>query len=161
MASSENVLAIDADNLDKEWIEQPERYYLYAYELAQARLRLQEAEQELDVTAAEVEQAIRADPVAYNLPKITEASVKACILMQAEYKIAQREVNAARHSVDLHQAMVTALDHRKRALEKLVDLWLGNYYAAPRESRVSGGAAQSQKRMDAKLAKAYKKADSE
>ena len=54
------------------------------------------------------------------------------IIIQQGYKEAQQEYIAGKHSVDVVQAVVTTLDHRKRALESLVTLHGQDYYSTPR-----------------------------
>ena len=58
--------------------------------------------------------------------------------VQDEYLEASVAVSKAYHKVNLTQAAVTALEHRKRALEKLVDLHGQNYFAEP-HAKTEGG----------------------
>jgi len=51
--------------------------------------------------------------------------------MQKSYKVAAKEVLRLRHAADVLQAAVTALDHRKKALENLVYLHGQNYFSEP------------------------------
>jgi hypothetical protein len=64
--------------------------------------------------------------------KVTEAAVAAAILTQPNYRVALKALTAARHRQDVYQAAVDALDHRKKALESLVQLHGQGYFAAPR-----------------------------
>lgn len=130
--SDESFLAIDEYNLEKEWVNQPALYQKYAEKLAKARLRLDEATAALEVITAETDKAVRMAPESYGIDKVTEGSVKATVLMQEDYQEAVKEVNQCKYQVGIMQAAVTALDHRKKALESLVQLHLSSYYAEPK-----------------------------
>lgn len=137
-----SVFEIDENALDREWIAQPILFYQYAERLADARLELDEAKANFDLVGAECDYAVRSNPQVYDLDKVTERAVEKAVINQEEFQAAQRKVQKAKHKVDVLQAFVTALDHRKRALEKLVDLFGMNYYAKP-----EAGTAESKETM--------------
>lgn len=122
----------DKDDLDGEWVRQPELYHEYATQLADARLDLEEKRNALDVIQAELDNDIRTDPDAYGFTKVTDAVVKATLPAQPEYKKATDRVNKARHRVHILEAAVASLDHKKKALENLVYLHGQNYFSSPR-----------------------------
>ena len=132
------ILAIDVDRLDEEWVEQPTLFFRYAAKAADAKLMLNEAEAELDVVDAELASLIREkfERFGFNKPPAVE-TVKATVLLQDEHQEAQKVVNKARHDLDVFQAAVSALDHRKRALENLVFLHGQNYFSSPRANKSS------------------------
>jgi len=123
---------IDEHNLDREWVEQPSLYFKWARKVADARMVLDEAKAEVDVTKAEVSRLIRDDPEDFGLEKVTEAAVTAAIPEHPDMMRAVKALSKAKHDVDIYQAAVNALDHRKRALEKLVDLHGQNYFSSPK-----------------------------
>lgn len=133
----ESVFGINKNILDDEWLRQPKLYFNWALQLEDARADFEEVKAEFDVTKAEVDLAIRTNPDNYDLPKVTDKAILASMIVQPEYKDAQREVFKAKHRVGILQAAVTALDHRKKALEKLVDLHGQKYFASPRASETS------------------------
>lgn len=122
---------IDEDRLDLECLRQPKRYYKYATMLADAQQVLAEAKAELDITKADLANAIRNDPEEYEMTKVTEASVAAAVICQDEYGTALQIVHDAKHEVDVLQAAVVSLDHRKRMLQNLIALHGQNYFASP------------------------------
>lgn len=128
-------LSIDTDTLDEEWKEQPVLYGKHAEKVANARLNLDEAKSNLEVVKAELDKTIRESPEDYDIPKVTEAAVQATILLQEEYKESLKAVHMAQYTLNLHSGYLNALDHRKKALEKLVDLFLADYFSAPRQSK--------------------------
>lgn len=146
----ELVFDIDKNLLDDEWLRQPKLYFEWAVQLEDARAEFEETKAEFDVTKSEVDLAIRMSPGDYeDLPKevvekgkITEKMVAAILITQTEYKDAQQAMFTARHRVGILQAVVTALDHRKKALEKLVDLYGQKYFATPRASENSKEAME-------------------
>lgn len=132
-----NKYDIDPDRLDEQWCGQPGLYHAAAVRLADARQAHAEAKAALDVTEAELSLAVRRDPQdpAWRLDKATEASVAAAVLTQPGYRKALQAVIEAKHAVDVLEADVWALDHRKKGLENMVQLRLADYYSEPRKPR--------------------------
>lgn len=133
---------IDVNELDREWVGQPELFHTYAIQAADARLALDEAKAQLDITRAEIDKDIRDRPAHYDLEKVTETALLSVLLLQPMHQKAVRAVNKAKHDLDIVQAAVTALDHRKKALENLVFLHGQNYFSTP---RVSGDSVAKMK----------------
>lgn len=123
---------IDEHNLDKEWVRQPSLYFTWAKKLADARLEQDEAKANLDVIKAEASRAIRDDPGDYGFDKVTEAIVAVAINEHPDVMAGVKALHESRHKQEVYQAAVNALDHRKRALEKLVDLHGQNYFSTPK-----------------------------
>lgn len=142
--NDDDVFAIDKDRLDEEWVNQPLLYYKYAMKLADAREDFERAKARKDVVEAELDAAIRRDPPAFGLEKITEDALKKAIIRQRRYTEAQEELIKARHSMDVLEVKVNTLDHKKRGLEKLVDLRLKEYFSEP---RASAGAREDMGRV--------------
>lgn len=141
-------LKINALALDKEWLEQPPLYYEYATKLADARRAYDKAQAELSLTTAELSQAIRKEPSKFGLDKEkpTEGSINATLQTRPKYREAAENVADARHDMDINQAAVTALEHRKRALTMLVELHGQNYFSSP---KVAGNDALRELSRDA------------
>ena len=157
-------LDIDKNLLDDEWLGQPKLYFRWAVQLEDAKEDLDEAKRTLDVEKTEFERAkasidldIRKKPDEYKLPKVTDKSILAVMLLQSEYQdaqeeffVVQKEVDVAKHRVGILQAAVTSLDHRKKALEKLVDLHGQKYFASPRASEGSKEAIEKVEKRSAR-----------
>jgi len=127
---------IDMNRLDEEWRDQPRLYYEWASHLAEARRDAAEAANSLKATEADLKSAIRNNPVAYGLgEKPTVDAINAAVVAQPDYTLAAKEVLDADYAVDLIGAAVKALDHRKKALENLVDLHGQSYFSTPRVKR--------------------------
>ncbi len=122
----------DRYHLDEELVNQPRYYFEFAERLADARRDHERAEANKDLTYAELDQKMRANPEVFGIEKVTEGSVKQAITVHKKYQSAVATAIDAKHDMDVLQGAVTALDHRKRALEKLCELFLANYFANPR-----------------------------
>ena len=139
----EQDLAIDPHQLDEEWLNQPvlmERYGRLAADAAKERDQVKER---MDVVRAEQDNAIREDPAKFGCakdkagaPKTTEAWIAATILTTDEYKKVSGELIEANYNLNLLNSAVRAMEHRKKALEKLVELFGLQYFAGPKEPRL-------------------------
>jgi hypothetical protein len=146
----ESVFDIDKNILDDEWLGQPKLYFQWAVQLEDARAELDEIKAEFDVVKSDLDLAIRTDPDTYDLPKVTDKAIAAVLIVQQEYKDAQQKVFTAKHRVGILQAAVTTLEHRKKALEKLVDLHGQKYFATPRASEHSREAVDDIQKSSAR-----------
>lgn len=135
----EQDLAMDPHELDEEWLRQPVLYMAYSEELAKASKVYAYAKEDLDVFRAELDKRIRLDPKAHTgLDKATETAIAGAILMDKDYRERQAGLIELRYRVDILSSAVKAFEHRKKALEKEVDLCLAGYYAGPKEPRSIG-----------------------
>ena len=128
-----SIVAIDKGQLDEEWVKQPTRYLRYAMDAADAYEKFTEAKAILEAVKAEIDRKIRANPESYGLEKITESVITTMIPGTSEYLSGLKIVRRAKHKYDILQAVVSALEHKKRALEKLCDLHSQSYFSTPRE----------------------------
>jgi hypothetical protein len=139
---AQSIVQIDENALDKECIRLPGDFLKYATRSADAKRNVDEAKAALDVTQAELGKKIRAMPEEFGLDKITEASLASTIILQQQFKGAQTVLFEARHEHDLIQAVVSAMDHKKRSLTLLVDLYGMSYFSSPKLSTEGREAVQ-------------------
>jgi hypothetical protein len=125
------ILSIDQNLLDREWLNQPRFFFRYAKMLADARMAFEQAKANLKVVAAEADQKVRIRAAKLE-EKVTEAIVFATVQRREDYRDAEQAVFTAKHNMDVLDAAVTALEHRKSALENLVRLHGQNYFSTPR-----------------------------
>lgn len=137
---------IDELKLDREWIKQARTLRKYGLIQAEAQREYDAAKTELDLVAAELDLLIRKNPAKYGLVKVTDKAIEAKIPTMPRHKEAQQRVQDARYELDVAKVAVTAMEHKKRALEKLVDLFLSEYYAEPIQRRHSGEVEEMRKR---------------
>lgn len=139
-------LSIDKTDLATEWVNQPTLYFEWAKYAADCQADLDRAKSRLELAKAEVEQSIRDAPSDYGIVKATDKSVEATVLTQPEYRAALKAVNTAKHDLAVANAAVQALEHRKRSLTLLVELWIREYYTSDASPRPrSSEAAQFDK----------------
>ena len=123
---------LDKYKLDEAWLDQPKYMHKYSQQLADVRSELDQAKARRDVVLAEVELDVRKDPEKYQVSKVTEASVKVTVLKDERCQKMNARVLRMKHRVDVLQALVDSLHDRRKSIEKLVDLWLADYWAEPR-----------------------------
>ncbi len=123
---------IDPHALDVELIRQPKLYGDAARAVADARADLERAECRRDVVKAEVSLSIRACPSDHGLEKVTEDTVKCAAVVNKQCQHAEMEVIKAKHTLDIMVAAEKQVSHRKTSLEKLVELFLADYFSAPK-----------------------------
>jgi len=125
---------IDEQNLDRECIRLPTQYLQWAHKSADAKRDADDRKNQLEVIDAELSKEIRADPSSFGLEKVTEASIASIILTNPRYQKAVARLNNAKHQADLTQAVVWALEHKKRTLTLLVELHGMGYFSNPKVS---------------------------
>lgn len=135
----ENRLEIDMGRLHVEWARQPDVYHDAARDLAEKRAELDTLKAKMDVAGAECDREIREAPATFGISKITEASVEKGVILHPRYQAALKAVNKSKYDVGILQAMVDALDHKKKALEHLVQLHLADYFSDPRIPKSARG----------------------
>lgn len=127
----ERILLIDENALDKEWLRQPKLFFEHAHDLADQRDIYERKKRSLELERANLDKAIRDDPEAFGLTKLTENLVTNTIIRQESFIQKQDKLNEAKYELDLAQAIVTSLDQKKAALENLVRLHGQNYFSTP------------------------------
>lgn len=137
-------VSIDRYRLDEQWAEQPEMYHEYAIKAADARQEADEARNRQEVVEAELYQKIVTQPESFGLLKTTEKAIDAAITAHNKNQEAVKEVIETRHQLAIMEAAVSALEHRKKALEKLVELFIADYYATPKTPRNPKGGQERQ-----------------
>lgn len=135
-----NDFQIDPHALDQEWLRQADLYHGYAVRLADARKHYETTKAEQEREDANLMRDIRESPADYGLDKITEAAVAACIQSNKGHCEGVQKLINAKHRIDLLQADVNALDHKRRALENLVELHGQDYFSEPRVRTAAGAA---------------------
>ena len=126
---AESIVQIDEHHLDRECIELPTQYLRWAHETAEAKRGVDEAKAYLDVCQAEMAMAIRKNPGKFGMEKVTETSITAMTSIQPTIISANKELQKARHRHEMAQAVVWALEHKKRSLTLLVELHGLGYFS--------------------------------
>jgi len=124
-------VSIDQSALDVEWLDQPILMKRYGERAAKARLELDQAKDQLDFVKAKLEGQMRSDPDKFALPKVTDAVIKAALLIYSDCIEAQDDYNKAKYDAEIARVAVAAIDQKKSALENLVKLHGQMYFAGP------------------------------
>jgi ribosomal protein L37E len=130
-------LEIDRLRLDEEWSDQPKQFLIWSQQAADCQLEYDQAKAKLEVTVAEISNEIRKSPSIFGLDKVTEKAVELCIPLQPDHQLRVRKVNEARHALEVAKSAVNALEHRKRALTMLTELFIRDYYSDMTVKRTS------------------------
>ena len=144
----DNDFQIDKNNLDAEWLRQSNLYNKYAAKAADARRDFDECKNVLEVVKAEVSLSIRQSPEHHGISKVTEAVINQTVEIQGAVKDAQNDVVIARYQHEICSAAVNALDHKKKALENLVTLFMADYFSSPRAKKEEAGKMEEVERRE-------------
>lgn len=125
-------LKINPLELDKEFIEQPEKFYKYAEMLAEANKEYDECKLRLEVIQAQVDSEIRSR-YENAVKKPTETAIRGEVVQNIEYQQAYRELTEKKKGVDTISGGVRAFEQRKVSLENLAKLWAQSYFAGPKQ----------------------------
>lgn len=128
---------IDELELDKEWLLQPKIFYSYAERLAKARKEHEQLKAEKELVVAQLDRNIRSNPGNYGLEKVTEEAVKNAIIVRKKYQQVNAKIIEGKYNVEVLQGAVDSLEHRKKALENMVVLFVQNYTSSPRPSKIT------------------------
>lgn len=124
-------LYIDIDQLDVEWLRQPRLYMKYSELAEQADAELRRAKEALAVCYAQLYAKVMKE---YD-KKPSDTLIDSQVIVQKEYRDAKEVVESATYHANVLAAAVKSMGQRKDALEGLVKLWQGQYFAGPREPR--------------------------
>lgn len=123
---------IDPNRLDEEWLRHPGLYHKHAIILANAREEYERKKADLEIIIAEIDRKIRLAPSDFGLEKITEAVVSNTVIIQPAYRTLQKEIIEAKHVVAVSEAAVSTMEHKKKALENIVQLRGMDYFSEPK-----------------------------
>ena len=128
--SYKDELTIDKHNLDVEWINQSKVFAKWGEELVYAQERTDKAKANLDLIKAQTDSKIRANNIG---GKITESQILNMIIQDSEYQKAIVEHIEAKKQEGIIEIARKAFEfQRNKALDRLTDLFLSNYWAEPR-----------------------------
>lgn len=132
---------IDPMQLDKEWLRQIDMYWYWSRRAAKMKTDVELYAGIVATKKAEAQQDIRENPTAYKLDKVVADTVNAAVQTHKMVVAAIDKYNKKRYQLDLINAVLVTLDHRRRALDNLVQLQRMNYIGGD-----LGGSAEQQGR---------------
>ena len=127
----ERDMEINPDALDVEWLAQPELYCRYANAASEAEAVAKRASEHKKTTEANLTHLVNAEPDRLQGAKPTVANVQSYIQLHPDYGAAMTILIEAEHDAARLRNGMFAMNQRKDALENLVRLCLGQYFAGP------------------------------
>ena len=124
-------LEIDKYSLDDELQKQAMLFAEWAEKEVDAQFERDKAKERLEVVKAEADRSIRAAAEKRNA-KITESAIQNMVILHEGVREANSEHLDSVKNAKVMAVAREAFEHKKRALEKMVDLFLSNYWAEPR-----------------------------
>lgn len=128
-------LAIDPNQLDEEWLRHPVLFFRYAEMSSEAQQIRDLAKDNLDVAKAQADKEERQILEGSLGKKPTEAMVAAAVNENELVRHAIEQYNDAVYDYNMAVNAVRAFEHRKKALENLVQLHAAQWFAGPKEPR--------------------------
>lgn len=146
---SEFRLDIDPQRLDQEWLGHSMQFHAAMTAAADAAAEVDQAKAKLAVVSAEMHSAIRSDPVSFGLgEKPPLPAIDAAVVTTTLVKNATKALNQAHYNLRMSQALVDAMECRRKALENLVRLLSLDYNSEPRVPRDTEREAAIKDRME-------------
>jgi|TARA_Y100000310_G_scaffold218179_1_gene219346 hypothetical protein len=131
----EKDIVINEKDLKEEWERQAGLYLHYSVELAHVEKEKNKTREQLDLVKAKLDKKIRENPKDFGIAKITENVISNSIMLQEEFvHLNEIYINKV-YEVSVLQGVIRAFDHKKKALENLVQLYLSGYNAEPKPTR--------------------------
>lgn len=126
-------LEIDKYALDSEIVRQAQLFIEWSENWAQAMFEKDKLKERLDIAMAEADALVRSDPEKYGWPikgkAPTESFIKKATMMMEGLSTQNSEYIEKCKEVNILAAAKEAFNHKRSALEMLVKLFLGGYYA--------------------------------
>jgi len=157
--SAKRILNPDPTQLDREWVLQPKLLLEFADQLSAKKREYDRQKALNDIADAKLSLRIRSNPSKYKLKSVNETAIKNVLYSHPAYAKRVMLLIELREEVDHLANIVTAIEHRKRALEGLVSLHGQKYFSVPHANEE--GAKQLQNNRTRRVAncidKSYKK----
>ena len=122
-------LSINEFRLHEEWKRHSDLYSEWANKEAVAADDLDSAETAVALSKAGLDLAIRKDPKSYDIDKLTEGAIQSAILLDKGYQRTVKVRDAAARECRELKVVVKSIEQRSRALSKMTDLWIRDYYS--------------------------------
>jgi hypothetical protein len=125
-------LKINRFKLEIECEQQPDLYHYHAEKLAMAKKIKDEAKDNLKRVEAKIQLKVRSGEIEPDVKK-TENSIAAIVVDNAEVEKARKELIEAEYEMNLLAANEESMRQRKSMLDHLIQLYIKEYYSAPKE----------------------------
>jgi hypothetical protein len=136
----EDDIKIDRENLDGEFLKQPQLVFQYCKLEADADKKVNELEEKIKVAEAEAYKTAKTSN-----ERITEKAIQSIIDSDVTITVLYTALIKAKHNKKIVSAVVKAFDHRKSALENLVQLWMRDYFSTPKNPKGTDNLQENQR----------------
>jgi len=133
--------------------------------LTEAQAELSKAKEVMANVEAKIFLKVKTEGVSSLGSKPTEATVKAYVHTQPDYRKAQRRKRKAENNVHYLQNARSVLEHRKTMIKVEADLWICGYFSKPhikgdiKSELEEGRRKQHSEKLEESLKKRHKRAD--
>jgi len=141
-------LEIDLERLEENLTDQPQLVMKYGELWAEKTAERDRAKENLSVVEAELDGYARANWIDISDTKMTEKSILGYVLNEDKRKSAMEELINITEETNILSVAKVAFEHRKKALEGLVSLFIANYYADPKIAKRDIDEVKSTGRKD-------------
>ena len=136
---SKKIFRPNVDDLQTEWVDQPELIHNMSRIAVQKRNDMDVAKAAMELVEAELKDRIKKKPYKYGFnmkeKAPAQAAIDAAALKHEKFQQAQKEYFKARLEHGIAEAAVTAASTKKTALENLVVLWVRDFGGTPKVPR--------------------------
>lgn len=123
---------IDLSQMHENLRDLARNYAEYAEPLAEAQVRKSRIARRIAVRKSIIYPRISVDPLKYGIEKLTDKNVEFAFEVDGDLRKMYKELDEAEQDISLFSAAVKGFQMQKNSLEKLVDLYLGNYWIRPK-----------------------------
>lgn len=127
--SIKSKITIDQFQLEGECLKQPVLFERVASLSAEAKAESRRAKEEMEAVKAETELAVRANPDAYGIGKVTESTISAAVSVNDNCRLAVKKFIDIQEVSDKFIALEMSCEQRKSAVRDLITLYIHNYYS--------------------------------
>ena len=124
-------LKIDTLALDEELKWQPTLYMKWADLFAESSYRLDRQKEKVEITFAQCYEIVSISPEAYDIRRITEASLKSAIVQMPVYRAELKKLHRLKKETSVLSSAKDAMRQKKESLEGLIKLHISGYFAEP------------------------------
>ena len=140
----EQDIQIDPHALEIEWMKQADLRIKYGEALAKSNRDRDLVKEKVALIKAALDlQARTEESIQVQIGKldskgkltVTETAIATWVTLHEDYQEVLKEYHESKYQAEILDNVVKAFDQRRNALENLVSLWKGNYFAGPKEPK--------------------------
>jgi hypothetical protein len=129
-------ILIDIHNLEFEWMRQPQLVMSYSEMATKLEAIERKLKRSIDVKRSQLDTECRTN-AANSGDKITEGIVKAYVEEKSAELKEVKQLDKITYQLSMVKNALKALEHKKKALEWISQLYLSGYFSTPKEKRIS------------------------